>query len=152
MWQILQKKINFQSRDFSNNKRFSSFRRHITILNAYAPNKISTKEHTLKHIQEEFTELKEVDNLIIIVGDLNISFSETEGETDIYANTPKIQKIWIWQLINLTFMEQYIQQQQNTLLFNWHGTVTKTGHTLDSNSHPNKLKRTEIMQVCFQWN
>ena len=87
------KKKNFQSRDFSNNKRFSSFRRHITILNAYAPNKISTKEHTLKHIQEEFTELKEVDNLIIIVGDLNISFSETEGETDIYANTPKIQKI-----------------------------------------------------------
>lgn len=39
-------------------------RRHVTILNVYAPN-ISTKEHTLKHIQEEYTELKEVDNFII---------------------------------------------------------------------------------------
>ena len=84
------KKKNFQSRDFSNNKRFSSFRRHITILNVYAPNKISTKEHTLKYIQEEFTELKEVDNLIIIVGDLHISLSETDGETDKHANTPQI--------------------------------------------------------------
>ena len=76
------KKKKFQSRDFGNNKRFSSFRRHITILNVYAPNNISTKEHTLKHIQEEYTELKEADNFIIIAGDLYISLSETEGETD----------------------------------------------------------------------
>ena len=48
----------------------------------YAPNNISTKEHTLKHIQEEYTELKEVDNFIIIAGDLHISHSETEGETN----------------------------------------------------------------------
>lgn len=56
----------------------------------YAPNNISTKEHTLKHIQEEYTELKEVDNFIIIAGDLHISLSETERETDKYAHTPRI--------------------------------------------------------------
>lgn len=59
----------------------------------YAPNNISTKEHTLKHIQEEYTELKEVDNFIIIAGDLHISHSETEGETNKYTHTPRIQKI-----------------------------------------------------------
>ena len=51
----------------------------ITILNVYAPNNISTEEHTSKHIQQKFIGLKEIDNVIITAGDFNTPLSETEG-------------------------------------------------------------------------